>query len=318
MNLQAIAMTKQAATQIASWHYEPPYDFYNGDGTQELIEEMLDGSYKAVLDGEDVMGFYCTGQSALVPFGHTINAYNDPCIDIGLGMNPSLVGQGNGAMFCKLIIEQIEGENSKVPLRLTVATFNKRAIHLYEKLGFKEQFKFESPDKVQFITMVKAVMSQDLKGAIELRAQGELEQSNKILKELATKYPNDSTIQYQCAWSYDVLGLESQAVPHYLAAIKGDLAADDLQSAYLGLGSTYRALGEYEKSAHLLKEAIVQFPDNEALKVFHALTLYNLNEHHEAMAQLITILTRTTSDNTILKYKRALDFYATRLDEKWT
>ena len=107
-------------------------------------------------------------------------------------------------------------------------------------------------------------------------------------------------------------------MPHYVAAIQGNLAADDLQNAYLGLGSTYRALGEYEKSAHLLKEAIAQFPNNEALKVFHALTLYNLHEHHEAISQLMTVLTRTTSDEMILKYKRALDFYATRLDEIWT
>ena len=316
MELRAKAMTKEIATQIASWHYEPPYDFYNGDGTQELIEEMLDGAYKVVLDGENVIGFYCTGQSALVPFGHTVNAYRAPCIDLGLGMNPVFVGQGNGQLFCTFVIEQIEQENPQMPLRLTVATFNKRAIHLYEKLGFKEQLVFKTTTS-QFMTMVKARINSELKVAIELRAQGKLEQSNKLLKELAASYPNDSFIQYQCAWSYDVLGLESQAVPHYVAAIQGNLAADDLQNAYLGLGSTYRALGEYEKSAQLLKEAINKFPGNEALKVFQALTLYNLNEHHEAMSQLLTILTRTTSDETILKCKRALDFYATRLDEVW-
>ena len=66
MNLQTIAMTKEAATQIASWQYEPPYHFYNGDGSQELMDEMLDGSYKVVRDGEEIFGFYCTGQSALV------------------------------------------------------------------------------------------------------------------------------------------------------------------------------------------------------------------------------------------------------------
>ena len=316
MNLRAIAMTKEIATQIASWHYEPPYDFYNGDGTQELIEEILDESYKVVLDGESIIGFYCTGQSALVPFGHTVNAYSAPCIDLGLGMNPVFVGQGKGQLFCTFVMDEVERENPQMPLRLTVATFNKRAIHLYEKLGFKEQLVFKTTT-TQFMTMIKATVNSELKVAIELRTQGKLEQSNNILKELAASYPNDATVQYQCAWSYDALGLESQAVPHYVAAIQGNLAADDLQNAYLGLGSTYRSLGEYEKSAHLLKEAIDQFQNNEALKVFYALTLYNLDEHHEAMTQLLTILTRTTSDKTILKYKRALDFYASRLDEVW-
>ena len=317
MSLLAVTMTREFATQIASWQYEPPYDFYNGDGTQEEIEEMLDGTYKAVLDDEKIIGFYCTGKSALVPFGHTVNAYLAPYIDFGLGMNPLLVGQGNGQVFCSFILEKIERENPLMPLRLTVATFNKRAIHLYEKLGFQKQLVFETAT-AHFMTMVRDSIKSEVKTAIELRMQGKLEQSNKRLKRVAEIVPHDANIQYQCAWSYDVLGLESQAVPHYVAAIQGNLAADDLQNAYLGLGSTYRTLGEYEKSAHVLNEAIEKFPQNEALKVFHALTLYNLNEHHEAMSQLLTILTRTTSDETILKYKRALDFYAPRLDEIWT
>lgn len=316
MNLQTVAMSKAYAIQIASWQYEPPYNIYNGDGTQEDIAEMLDGTYRVVLVDEQLIGFYCTGQSALVPFGHTVNAYRGNCIDIGLGMNPTLTGQGNGQLFCHFIIEEVEREHPFMPLRLTVATFNKRAIHLYEKLGFKEQFVFQTNSN-QFMTMVRNKINREVQEALELRAQGNLEQSILLLKELATRYPADAYIQYQCAWSYDVLGLESQAVPHYVAAIKGNLAADDLQNAYIGLGSTYRALGKYEKSAQTLSEAINYFPNNEALKVFHALTLYNLNDHHEAMSQLLNVLTRTTSDETILKYKRALDFYAPRLDEIW-
>ena len=262
MNLQTIAMTKEAATQIASWQYEPPYHFYNGDGSQELMDEMLDGSYKVVRDGEEIFGFYCTGQSALVPFGHTVNAYREACIDIGLGMNPSFTGQGNGKLFCRFVIEEVEQENPGMPLRLTVATFNKRAIHLYGKLGFQEQCVFQT-STTQFMTMVRVSIKHKLSEAIELRALAKHEESNKLLQELAAHYPNDSYIQYQCAWSYDVLGLESQAVPHYVAAIQGNLDAADLQSAYLGLGSTYRALGEYEKMV-----AFVDCQHGRAVNVF--------------------------------------------------
>ena len=108
-----------------------------------------------VLIEEHIIGFYCTGQSELVPFGHEVNAYSAHCIDIGLGMNPSIVGQGNGKLFCTFVNEQILQENPLTPLRLTVATFNKRAIHLYDKLMFKEQLAFET-SITQFMTMVRS------------------------------------------------------------------------------------------------------------------------------------------------------------------
>ena len=153
--------------------------------------------------------------------------------------------------------------------------------------------------------------------ALQLRKENNLLESNEILVKLAEQNPQNAYINYQCAWSFDCLGEEGQAVPYYEKAIQGNLNESDLQNAYLGLGSTFRALGEYEKSKAVLCEAMKVFPNNEALQVFYAMTLYNLNEHSSAMELLLKCITKTSSNSDIQKYKRAIEFYSDKLDETW-
>lgn len=156
-----------------------------------------------------------------------------------------------------------------------------------------------------------------IKQALRYRKENKLKESNELLVALAKEYPADAYINYQCGWSFDCLGEETQAVPYYEIAIRGKLQKDDLQNAYLGLGSTYRTIGEYEKSKVVFDKAISLFPKNESLKVFYAMTLYNLQAHNEAMELLLKCLTNTTSDQSILMYKRAIEFYSDKLDETW-
>ena len=59
------------------------------------------------------------------------------------------------------------------------------------------------------------------------------------------------------------------------------------------------------------------FPNNKAIQVFYSLTLYNLKEHDRAMELLLTCLIDTSSDNEILSYKKALNFYSDKLNETW-
>jgi len=84
------------------------------------------------------------------------------------------------------------------------------------------------------------------------------------------------------------------------------------------LGSTYRTLGEYEKSKQVLLKGMDLFPDNKAVQVFYSLTLYNLKEHDRAMELLLTCLIDTSSDKEILSYKKALNFYSGKLNDVWT
>lgn len=155
MHLHIKSMNELIAKEILSWKYDTPYDFYNSVDTEDNRKELLDGYYYAIEneDGE-LFGYFCIGKSAQVPIGHQVNAYRESCIDMGLGMNPKYVGKGNGFFFCSFILQSIERKYKGVPIRLTVATFNKRAVHLYEKLGFKKKAEFCS-DKAQFTTMVR-------------------------------------------------------------------------------------------------------------------------------------------------------------------
>ena len=148
-------MNEEIAKDILTWKYEKPYDFYNSELTDEDMKERLNGSYFALVnDNKEIFGFFCTGENAQVPVGKKNGVYSDDSIDMGLGMNPNFVGKGNGFEFCSFILRYIEKNYKGNPIRLTVAKFNQRAIHLYEKLGFVKKDEF-STDFAEFMTMVK-------------------------------------------------------------------------------------------------------------------------------------------------------------------
>lgn len=143
----------KSAKEILRWSYEKPYDFYNNAVTAAAIEEMISENFRVIYDREDrVIGFYCTGPSAQVPAGHDFGVYEENALDIGLGMHPEHTGKGFGYPFCSYILEEIR-KNHQGPLRLSVAKFNQRAIHLYEKLGFEIIGEFKTPT-TEFYTML--------------------------------------------------------------------------------------------------------------------------------------------------------------------
>ena len=143
MTFQAVPMTVDQATAILKWIYPPPYDFYNMETSAEAYAELLDGSYQAVIDQTQLVGFFCTGRSAQVPPGRSLRLYPDDHLDIGLGRQPELTGQGTGFAFCSFVLDTAKSQTS-LPIRLTVASFNERAIHLYEQLVFRRQSTFST------------------------------------------------------------------------------------------------------------------------------------------------------------------------------
>jgi len=156
-----------------------------------------------------------------------------------------------------------------------------------------------------------------LKDADKLRAKDLHEEARSLLVQLAREYPTNPIVQYKTACVYDFLGLEREAVPYYHAAIENDLPDAELRAAYLGLGSTYRILGQYAESKKILLEGLKVFPEAGEMKTFLAMTLYNLGEHHEAVSSLLKIIMDTTSNANIKNYERAIRFYANDLDKKW-
>ena len=160
-------------------------------------------------------------------------------------------------------------------------------------------------------------MSRNIEEAIRLMDGGEQDEAERALLGLLANEPEDARANYLMASLYDGLGKERRAVPFYrrvLARPEG-LPERDLAGAYLGLGSTHRVLGEYEDSLKTLRRGLDGFPEDRALSTFLTLTLYNLGEHRQAISTLLKNLIETTDDPGIRLYKRALAFYAERLDE---
>jgi tetratricopeptide (TPR) repeat protein len=135
-----------------------------------------------------------------------------------------------------------------------------------------------------------------------------------LLRQVAA-VPDDPHLNYRCAVIHDRMGLEHEAVPYYVAALENGLDGEDLRGAYLGLGSTYRAIGSYEAALATLDEGIALFPDADELPVFRAMTLHNLGRSAEAVSELLRALTRAGEG--VDRYRRAILFYADRLDETW-
>jgi tetratricopeptide (TPR) repeat protein len=160
-------------------------------------------------------------------------------------------------------------------------------------------------------------LQEKLTSAIQLRENQKHEEARELLLKLHAEFPNDPQINYQCAWIHDLLGLEREAIPFYEKAVQEGLSGDELKGALLGMGSTYRCIGEYRKAKETFQHALELFPERHEYNAFLAMTYYNLRDHAKAMELLLNSLAETSKDEGVLRYQRAIQFYADKLDETW-
>ncbi len=118
------------ADAIAAWQYEPPYSFYDwtadADDLALLLDaETRDGRFFAFADETD----------ALVGFFEFRLDGTD--VVVGLGLRPDLTGRGLGRQFVDAGLAFARERFAPAGFRLSVATFNKRAIRVYERCGFQ-------------------------------------------------------------------------------------------------------------------------------------------------------------------------------------
>lgn len=157
----------------------------------------------------------------------------------------------------------------------------------------------------------------NIETGIKMRESGNAEEALGFFKQLLETDEKNPDIHYQIAWCLDVLEREKEAMGYYEKAIETGINNKDLIGVYLGLGSTYRTIGEYEKSLDLFNVAIERFPENNVYRVFRAMTNYNLGNYSEAMKELLVIIADTSSDENINRYKKAIAFYSDKLDKLW-
>ena len=124
-------LSQEEAEAIAEWHYPEPYSFYDwtadADDLRELLDPKLRGdAYWAVKDEDELVGYFS--------FKRRRRA-----VEIGLGLRPDLTGRGLGADFLAAGLEFARERFSPGRFTLAVATFNERAIKVYERAGFARE-----------------------------------------------------------------------------------------------------------------------------------------------------------------------------------
>ena len=155
MKVKVRRMTEMEALKILVWQYAPPYSWYNFEKNESGFKALVEDDYYCVLsETGKLIGFFCYGEVAQVSAGLEGGFYRDSSyLDIGLGMNPLLCGKGYGVHFLPIGMEYAKRHFSFSKFRLTVASFNYRAIKTYLRVGFKECGRF-LVGKYEFIVMI--------------------------------------------------------------------------------------------------------------------------------------------------------------------
>ncbi|MBS2003104.1 MAG: tetratricopeptide repeat protein [Cyanobacteria bacterium SZAS LIN-5] len=155
------------------------------------------------------------------------------------------------------------------------------------------------------------MISAEEQKANQMIIAGDLAGARPILVQLCVDNPDNATYQYRAACVHDGLGLEKEALPYYQEAFKlGGLSNEDLEGAYVGLGSTYRVLGYFAKSAEVLIEGSKRFPNSQCMKIFEAMTLHESGRHNLAVAMLLHCVADKPGDASVALYRRAIQQYA--------
>ena len=125
-----VQMDDDDAREISRWHYPPPYDFYDWTSDADDLEELLDPERR-----EDTYFSALDGEGALVGFFEFET--DGETVDVGLGLRPDLTGQGLGLEYLRAGLEFARERFFPRRFTLSVATFNERAIEVYERAGFR-------------------------------------------------------------------------------------------------------------------------------------------------------------------------------------
>ena len=157
-------------------------------------------------------------------------------------------------------------------------------------------------------------MEQVLKAALELRRNGELLESNRVLSELVKEHPEHAMLHYECAWSYDILAKEREAVPFYERALELGLPDQEAVNAYAQLGLIYRLHGRLTDSRKVLMKGMGRFLDAGLLKAVYAFTMYELGKQGEAIRWMTKALLDSAADPEVLLNRRAIGYIGSNLE----
>lgn len=133
VNLRLVSFTEIHAKEVCDWKYDGEYSIYNypkwykasNEKWGITIAEKRKSEFSAVIDDCNCLCGYIR-----------LLDKND-YIFIGVGLKPSLCGQGLGNALMELVKQQCKKVHpNKKKIALEVRSFNERAIKCYKSAGF--------------------------------------------------------------------------------------------------------------------------------------------------------------------------------------
>ena len=124
-------LTQAGAEEIAGWRYPEPFSFYDWTEDADDLAELLDPS----LRGDS---YYAAEDESGELIGYFSFRREDPqVVKIGLGLRPDRTGLGLGSTFLEAGLAYARSRFQPAEFVLAVATFNTRAMTVYERVGFR-------------------------------------------------------------------------------------------------------------------------------------------------------------------------------------
>lgn len=139
-SLRVVPLTREHAVDICTWSYPAPYDCY--DMTDSDPDELLrpETGIHALLADDRLVGFRSFGADGQVPGWD----YDDSALDTGGGLRPELTGRGLGRDAIAAGLAYGRAVFAPSAFRVTVASFNARALRTVESLGFRRVGRFDA------------------------------------------------------------------------------------------------------------------------------------------------------------------------------
>jgi [ribosomal protein S18]-alanine N-acetyltransferase len=138
--MRIVPMTPAYAGGIVTWRYPPPYDCYDMTAADPSFIASPVSGFFALVGRDELIGFRSFGVDGQVPGGE----YDDSALDTGGGLRPDLTGRGLGRQAITTGLEFGRREFAPSAFRVTVASFNQRALRVLRSLGFRDVSSFRA------------------------------------------------------------------------------------------------------------------------------------------------------------------------------
>ena len=138
--MRIVPMTPAYAADIVTWRYHAPYDCYDMTRANPAFIADPASGFFALVGRKELIGFRSFGVDGQVPGGD----YDDSALDTGGGLRPNLTGRGLGRRAITTGLEFGRLQFAPPAFRVTVASFNERALRVVRSLGFRDVSSFRA------------------------------------------------------------------------------------------------------------------------------------------------------------------------------